>query len=398
MSTPAETSDNSGVDRSFPPAVPPRELAAARFAVAAGIVGLVLAVVVRGETPNTFALGFAWTAGLVVAAVVRNRYRVGGWIAVAAVGWFAAAVVEMLLESPPGPVQWFFMAVVVVAGLRFVVGFRGDIGIAEVAGGIGLGIGAGALDPATASIALLVLTGVLALVTVPLLFRPLFENLVELALFPGYAIRGVGPGVVAFPTRGPVLVIANHAAYIDPAFLAKDIPRPLTAMMTQNFFDKPILRQLMTYVYDTIRVREVAVRKEAPELGEAVAALNAGKCVVIFPEGYLRRTEAVPLRRFGRGVWQILRDRPETLVVACWIEGGWGSYFSFKDGPPMVNKRWRFRQPIRVGMSVPFTVPAEILADHLATRLYLMGRVNAARAHVGLDLLPEQALPNRGEE
>ena len=103
--------------------------------------------------------------------------------------------------------------------------------------------------------------------------------------------------------------------------------------------------------FGVIRVPEKALKKDAPEIQEAIAALDRGECVVIFPEGYLRRTEDRPLRRFGQGVWQILKARPSTPVFATWIEGGWGSYTSYFNGPPTKNKKKDYRRPIGVGMS-----------------------------------------------
>jgi 1-acyl-sn-glycerol-3-phosphate acyltransferase len=115
--------------------------------------------------------------------------------------------------------------------------------------------------------------------------------------------------------------------------------------------------------------------------------------VVIFPEGYLRRTESRPLRRFGQGVWQILKARPHTPVYAVWIEGGWGSFTSYYNGPPTKNKKLDFRRPIRVGMSAVVRVPPEILENHWATRTFLMNLVSEARRHFGLEPLPTFTLP-----
>jgi 1-acyl-sn-glycerol-3-phosphate acyltransferase len=148
------------------------------------------------------------------------------------------------------------------------------------------------------------------------------------------------------------------------------------------------------FVFGVIRVPEIAVKHTAPELGLAVEALDKGKCLVIFPEGYLQRKEDQPLRRFGRGVWEILKARPDTPVLAAWIEGGWGSYFSYKGGPPTKGKRPDFRRPIDIGYAEPFTVPKDLLEDHWATRFYLMNKVGAARALLGLPRIPEMALPS----
>ena len=94
------------------------------------------------------------------------------------------------------------------------------------------------------------------------------------------------------------------------------------------------------------------------------------------------------MKRFAQGVWQILKERPETPVISCWIEGTWGSYFSFKDGPPLKGKRFDIRRPIQIGVSVPAIVPPEVLLEHWDTRFYLMNEVSQARKHLGLEPLP----------
>ena len=136
-------------------------------------------------------------------------------------------------------------------------------------------------------------------------------------------------------------------------------------MMTGRIYDVRAIRPLMIR-FGVIRVPEKSFKKDAPEIREAIAALDRGECVVIFPEGYLRRTEERLLRRFGQGIWQILQARPETPVFACWIEGGWGSYTSYFNGPPTKNKSKKdVRRPIVVGVSESATVPADVLAEHL---------------------------------
>jgi 1-acyl-sn-glycerol-3-phosphate acyltransferase len=171
--------------------------------------------------------------------------------------------------------------------------------------------------------------------------------------------------------------------------------RPTTPMMTARFYNLPVLRPLLKHVIGVIVVPEKPIRREAPEVHEAIAALDAGRVVVIFPEGYLRRKEEPILRRFGQGVWQVLQARPRTPVVACWIEGAWGSYTSYQNGPPTKNKKPDFRRPIGIGLSAPEVVPADVLADHLPARVYLMNRVLEARKHLGLPSVPPVELPAR---
>jgi 1-acyl-sn-glycerol-3-phosphate acyltransferase len=218
-------------------------------------------------------------------------------------------------------------------------------------------------------------------------FRPAFELTLEVLFWPIYRIRSFGADTAKLPERGPYIVIGNHAAWFDPLFIAKIVPTPIVPMMISKFYDVPVIAWIMRHVIGTIRVPDKAVRHEAPELKEAVAALDRGECVVVFPEGYLRRKEEVPLKRFGRGIWQILKDRPATPVFACWIEGTWGSYLSHRGGPPMKGKRMDFWRSIRIGVIGPVAIDPKMLDDHMATRTFLMRQVSEARRPLGLEPL-----------
>jgi 1-acyl-sn-glycerol-3-phosphate acyltransferase len=215
--------------------------------------------------------------------------------------------------------------------------------------------------------------------------------IVELCLEPVARLlyRVTATGTERLPAYGPCLVIANHAFWFDPCILGTSLPRPITPIMTQRFYEVWFLRPLLKHVFRVIVVPETPLKRETPELEQAIAALDRGEVVVIFPEGYLRRKEEAPLRRFGQGVWHILHARPHTPVVACWVEGGWGSKFSYKDGPPGAKgKPMDFRRPIALAVSAPEVVPPDVLADQMATRLYLMNRVAGPRPELGLAPLP----------
>jgi 1-acyl-sn-glycerol-3-phosphate acyltransferase len=231
-----------------------------------------------------------------------------------------------------------------------------------------------------------------------LLFRALFEVTLEWFVWVMYPIRGAGPGRVNLPPFGSCVIVANHAAWLDPLFIQKVIPRPVTAIMTERFYKMKLLNPLLKYAFRVIVVPEASLRREAPEIQQAVAALDRGDCVLMFPEGFLRRKEEVPLRRFGQGIWHLLSARPETPVVACWIEGSWGSLCSFAGGPPLKNKTFDFFRKVGVGVASAQPVPKELLQEHLRTRIFLMNRVSAARAHLGLAPLPIFEQPPREAE
>jgi 1-acyl-sn-glycerol-3-phosphate acyltransferase len=339
-----------------------------------------------------------WLAGTaLVGAIIPflywSPYRALGLVVYGALWWLAAAAHGVYWKQWPGWAHGLPLGLIIGALAR---GQRGTERVEEnytlvAAVLLGTGVAWGFLvaeRPFTgAGYFVLPIALVLFVLSVARLFRPLFEITAEPLLWLQYAVRGRGPGLADFPRTGPCIVIANHACWLDPLFLAKVLPRPVTPMMTARFYDQPVIRRLMA-AFGVIRVPEKAMKKDAPEIREAIAALDRGECVVIFPEGYLRRIEERLLRRFGQGIWQILQARPKTPVFACWIEGAWGSYMSYFNGPPTKNKKRDFRRPIGIAVSLPVTISADVLADHLRTRIHLMNLVLSARAHLGLPPVP----------
>jgi len=232
---------------------------------------------------------------------------------------------------------------------------------------------------------LLALTGLIAAVSSIDLFRLGVEFSLEVPVGSMYRISQTGPGIPHVPQTGPCLIIANHGAWFDPVFIGKVFARELTPMMTASFYDIKFLTPFMRMIH-VIRVPEKPLKRDAPEVHEAIAALDAGHCVLIFPEGYLRRKEEQYVRRFGQGAWQILAARPDTPVVPCWIEGSWGSYCSYFGGPPTMNKKPDFRRRIHVAVNPVVKVPREILDNSLIARAHLANLVLAARTVLGLPM------------
>ena len=345
------------------------------------------------RTPLYFGAGLV---GIFAARLV-HRYRCLGLVPLLASVATLVGLAGQLLGHWPG---WAAVAFPLGVGLAVggVLRFRDTIRTHSwrltACGAVALLLAAGVAvaftqhaDPAAfgwLAVATAALSAVAAWLT---LFRPTFEFGFCLAARLVYKPRAVGPGLARFPMTGPALVIANHGDWFDPPLVGGLLPRQVTALMTAAFYDKPGLRWLMR-VFGTIRVPEGAVRRESPEIDAAVRALDAGRVVLLCPEGYLRRKDEVPLKRFGQGVWKILAARPGTPVVPVWVEGTWGSFFSWKGGPPTRGKRLRLRHPVTVGVGEPLVVPAGVLANRMGTRLYLMQKVADARPLTGADPLP----------
>jgi 1-acyl-sn-glycerol-3-phosphate acyltransferase len=232
-----------------------------------------------------------------------------------------------------------------------------------------------------------------------LYFREFAEFIQEWVHWPMYRFRSYGPGRYLVPTRGPVLVISNHGAYFDPLFLAKVLPLRLRAWMISTMFDKPFLKWLAGDVYGAVRVPDrPGFRRHMPEIDQAIAILKNGENMMIFPEAWLRRKEEQPIHRFAQGIYHILKACPTVVVLPAWVEDSWGSYLSYKNGPPTKGKPFDWFYRIRMGFGEPQVLPPELLEDHRATRRYLMERVLHCRTYLGLPAHPVPGLTGVDDE
>lgn len=229
--------------------------------------------------------------------------------------------------------------------------------------------------------------------------RSFIELVIEIGLTPVYRISTAGPGQSRLPEGEPVLLIANHTAYADPFWLGAALRRRFYPMMTSTFYDLPVISFLMRDVVGAIRVPAISRRKDAPELLEAARLLEQSKCVLVFPEGTLRKCPEPVMRRFGRGIVKLLAEHPRTWVVPVWIEGAWGSYFSEAGGRPMTGKPMDFWRPIRIGIGEPRRIDPALLENHLKARAALQQAVYDCRGILGLDVpLAPAVFENQAED
>jgi 1-acyl-sn-glycerol-3-phosphate acyltransferase len=126
-------------------------------------------------------------------------------------------------------------------------------------------------------------------------------------------------GLENLPAVGPILVVSNHDAWLDPLVI-------LESMMWRSrqlrFLAKASLWNFRPFAWILDGAGQIPIRRgesDAAAIEAAVAALDRGEAIGIFPEGTLSRGE--PLRA-RRGVSRLALACPEAPVVLAAVEGG----------------------------------------------------------------------------
>ena len=101
------------------------------------------------------------------------------------------------------------------------------------------------------------------------------------------------------PIDGPLIIAANHLSHIDPAFIMTATKRPVSYMSKKEHFDGMVRRLVFK------RVGVIPVDREVggeDALKDAIAILNDGGAIGIFPEGTRSRDG-----KMGRGKTGVAR-------------------------------------------------------------------------------------------
>lgn len=176
--------------------------------------------------------------------------------------------------------------------------------------------------------------------------RNLLWYVARFLLWLRYRIRVHGAETVR-SLEGPILVLPNHPAFIDPPIMLIMMyplfhPRPL---LFEGNFRNPLFYPLLPLL-DAIRVPDLdqtsaEARQRTSEAIENVKeALRKKQNVIMWPSGRLQRTG---LERLGaaRTLSEVLHDVPEAKIVLARTSGLWGSRFSYGfDGksPPFFKR------------------------------------------------------------
>jgi acyl-[acyl-carrier-protein]-phospholipid O-acyltransferase/long-chain-fatty-acid--[acyl-carrier-protein] ligase len=135
--------------------------------------------------------------------------------------------------------------------------------------------------------------------------------------------------------EGGFLLLPNHMTYVDAVVLQLACPRPIRFVVHESIYQV----KWLTPIFKLVRAIPISGIHAKDAIRAAANQIKAGEIVCIFPEGELSRTGVLIKLRKGFELVARLADAP---VVPVWLDGLWGSIFSFERG------RYFFKWPRRV--------------------------------------------------
>ena len=161
-------------------------------------------------------------------------------------------------------------------------------------------------------------------------------------------------GLENIPTTG-ALITPNHVSYADGLLVGLACPRHPRMLVFADYFETPWLswfgrlgRVILIHPGRKSIVQSLRMAREA---------LINGELVCVFPEGGITRTGE--MQPFQPGLMRII-EGTDLPVIPVYVEGMWGSIFSFEGGRAFwkLPKKWRYPVTIRFGK--PIYHPADI--------------------------------------
>ena len=172
-----------------------------------------------------------------------------------------------------------------------------------------------------------------------------FIRLVFLGIFRSvYKIRALG--VDHIPKEGGVLMVPNHLSYIDAFVLSAACPRPIRFVLFADCFESKWVGGFARF-FDAVAI---SPSKARDGIRITANALKEGAVVCVFAEGQLSRTGA--LCEIKRG-YQMMAKKGNVDVLPAYMDGLWGSMWSFSEG----NFLRKPPQTLRYGVTVAFGSP-----------------------------------------
>jgi acyl-[acyl-carrier-protein]-phospholipid O-acyltransferase/long-chain-fatty-acid--[acyl-carrier-protein] ligase len=167
------------------------------------------------------------------------------------------------------------------------------------------------------------------------------------------------------PREGGALIVPNHISWVDGVLLMITSSRPIRMIAwAPNIESRPWIKRL-SILFGAIPIDPMKPKKIVAALRSAREAIENGDLVCIFPEGGLTRSGQV--QAFKPGLMKIL-EGTQAPVIPVYLEGLWGSIFSFK-GEKFF---WKWPERLPYPISIHFGQPIHQARDVFDIRQAVM--------------------------
>lgn len=187
-----------------------------------------------------------------------------------------------------------------------------------------------------------------------------------------YRIRTVGDENI--PAEGALLV-ANHVSWIDALLIAASTDRMVRFLMFRPYYEWRGLNWFFRMMHVIPVAANDPPEKTVDSLERARREIRSGHTVCIFAEGSITRTGN--LLKFRRGLERIA-SHVGCAIVPIYLDGVWGSIFSFERGRFLFKLPKRLLEPITVYIGEP--MPSTTTANEVRQAIQQLS-VDAFRAH-----------------
>jgi acyl-[acyl-carrier-protein]-phospholipid O-acyltransferase/long-chain-fatty-acid--[acyl-carrier-protein] ligase len=194
------------------------------------------------------------------------------------------------------------------------------------------------------------------------------------------------------PREGGALLVPNHVSWVDGILLMLTSSRPIRMVAwAANLERRPWIRWLSN-LFGAIPIDPLKPKMVVQALRSARDALNQGELVCIFPEGGLSRTGQI--QAFKPGLMRIL-DGTDAPVIPVYLEGMWGSIFSFKGEKFFWKWPERVPYPMSIHFGPPIVHPEE---PHQVRQAVLELAAKAERAAQSTKMIVSRKFVRRAKE
>ncbi|VTS06098.1 lysophospholipid acyltransferase family protein [Tuwongella immobilis] len=171
------------------------------------------------------------------------------------------------------------------------------------------------------------------------------------------------------PKTGPVLVLANHQSFFDPVLVGIASTRYLGFLARRTLFKNPILAALIRSL-DAVPIDNQGLGKDG--LQTVLNALNAGRAVLVFPEG--SRTEDGNMLPLQPGITLLIK-KVRCPIVPVGIAGAFDAW-PRRQKLPAPSPIWKDATPRTIAVAIGEPIDPATLVD--LPREEMIARVQSA--------------------